>query len=185
MTHVFGFARDPDDGDPLVGCEVRAELYPRTATPFPPIEGGRDRFVTGLDGRWELTLPSTAGSDTLFRIREWRNRLFFIQVPDTDDDTPMNVEQLIVDPTTGDPPPDQGATMYLTRVEAGAPGGVATLGTDGLLTESQRAGGGTGPSGPPVVDWFAGNGPPNGTIPGAGLGDMYQDLDDGQLYQLR
>jgi hypothetical protein len=49
-----------------------------------------------------------------------------------------------------------------------------------------------GPPGPPgdsgenpVVDWFYGHGPPDGTIVGAGLGDMYQDIDSGLLYQLR
>ena len=47
-----------------------------------------------------------------------------------------------------------------------------------------------GPPGPtgdpnPVVDWFFGHGPPNGTIVGAALGDMYQDVDSGLLYQLR
>jgi len=49
-----------------------------------------------------------------------------------------------------------------------------------------------GPQGPPgagadpnpVVDWFFGSGPPT-TITGAALGDMYQDVDTGLLYQLR
>ena len=44
-----------------------------------------------------------------------------------------------------------------------------------------------GPPGPPgedvVVDWFTGHGPP-GLVVGAGIGDMYVDLDTGELYQL-
>ena len=184
MTRVFGYARDPESGAPLVGCEVTASIYPRGAA-VSSIEGGSDRYVTSTDGRWELALAPTAGTGATMKIREWLNRSFYIDVPaPAEGDPPINVTELIVDPGTGEPPVG-GETLYVTRAELGIPDGVATLGFDGNLTFDQRPPGSGGADEDPVVDWFSGHGPPTGTIAGAALGDMYLNLDNGLLYQLR
>ena len=184
MTRVFGYARDPESGAPLAGCEVNASIFPRGAAVL-PIEGGSDRYVTGADGRWELSLAPTAGTGATMKIREWLNRSFYIDIPaPAEGDPPINVTELIVDPGTGEPPAG-GETLYVTRAELGEIDGVATLGFDGKLTFAQRpAGSGGGGTEDPVVDWFSGHGPPSGTIAGAALGDMYVNLDNGLLYQL-
>lgn len=185
MTRVFGFARDSESGAPLAGCEVIAQINPRGST-VAPIEGGIDRFVTGVDGRWELNLPPTAGSGITMKIREWLNRTFYIDVPNPPgDNAPINVSELIVDPD-GSLPPDP-ESLFVTRAELGEPDGVAQLGGDGKLKFEQRPPGGGGGEGDadPVVDWFHGFGPPTGTIIGSGLGDMYVDMNTGLLYQLR
>jgi hypothetical protein len=185
MTRVFGFALDAESGAALVGCEVVAQINPRGST-VPPITSGTDRFVTGADGRWELNLPPTAGSGLTIKIREWLNRTFFIDVPTAPiGDAAINVQELIVDPD-GTLPPDP-ESLFVTRAELGEPDGVAQLGGDGKLKFEQRPpGGGSGGTDPdPVVDWFHGFGAPSGTIVGAGLGDMYVDMNTGLLYQLR
>jgi hypothetical protein len=179
VTFVFGYARDPESTVAKAGCEVTASIYPRGST-VPPISSGRDRYVTGIDGRWELNLPPTAGTGVLMKIREWQNRTLYIDVPASDNDEPIDVETIIVDPNTGEPPPSQ--SQFITRAELGQPLGPASLGEDGIVPTSQLP---PSAGGDPVVDWFHGHGPPDGTIVGAAGGDMYFDDDTGQLYQLR
>lgn len=183
MTRVFGYARDAESGAPLVGCEVTASLYPRGATVPGSATSGVDRYVTGADGRWELSLIPTAGTGVTMRIREWQNRTFYIDVPEpAAGDPPINVSELLVDPDTGEPP-DPGSSLYLTRAEVGEPGGVVPLDENGKVP-SEFLPPGQGGDENPVVDFFHGSGPPSGSITGAGLGDFYVDDATGLLYQL-
>lgn len=136
MTHVYGYARDPETGDPVAGVQVDASIYPRGSAVFPPVDGGIDHAVTGMDGRWELVLPPTDGSDATIRVREWLLRTMYLGVPDVGGDlTPIDVETILVEPGTGAPP--EQASQYLTRAELGQVGGVAQLDSGGKIPLSQ------------------------------------------------
>lgn len=136
MTVVFGYATDAESGAPLPGREVVAVLLPAGSS-VPPITGGVDRAFSGADGGWTLDLAPTAGTGSYYRIREWSNRTYYVDVPDTTHEE--DVTDLVIDPSTGGPPPS--STLYVTRAELDVPGGVATLGTDGKLALDQRPSG--------------------------------------------
>jgi hypothetical protein len=136
MTHVYGYARDPETGDPVSGVEVVASIFPRGAATFPPVGGGVDKVFTGMDGRWELVLPPTSGSGATMRIREWLLRTLYLDIPDVGGDlTPIDAETIQVEPGTGQPP--EQASLYLTRAELGQVSGVAQLDSGGKIPLAQ------------------------------------------------
>jgi len=185
MTRVYGVALDPESSSPLVGRLVTVALFPKSAHPAPdPIAGGVDRAVTGSDGTWELNLRPTAGTGVAMRIRVWEHATYYVDVPEAVGDDGVDVESILVDPGSLDPSTPPSPSLYLTRAERGAANGVASLDSAGKVPSVQLPPGQGGDENP-VVDWFTGHGPPTGTITGAALGDMYQDLDTGLLYQLR
>jgi hypothetical protein len=137
VTLVAGYALDPESSAPLAGREVTAVLLPAGSS-VSPIDGGTDRAFSATDGRWELNLPPTAGTGSYYRVREWLNRTYYIDVPDSTHIE--DVTTLVIDPGTGQPPPPNDP-LYVTRAELGQPSGVATLGSDGKLALDQRPAG--------------------------------------------
>jgi len=185
MTRVYGAALDNESDRPLPDRLVVATLYPKDSQLAPDdIEGGVDRAITGADGTWELNLRPTAGSGVAMRIRVWGHHTYYVDVPEATDDAGYNVNSITVDPGDLDPTNPPTPSLYLTRGERGAANGVAPLDEDAKVP-SEFLPPGQGGDENPVVDWFTGHGPPTGTITGAALGDMYQDVDTGLLYQLR
>lgn len=137
MTYVFGIARDPETGAPLAGCEVTATVVPRGVV-LAPLTGSTDRFVTGVDGRWVLNLPPTAGSGAAMRIREWLVRFLYVDVPatgGTTSATAIDSATIVVAPPDGSPAPS--ASLYLTRAERGTANGVASLDIAGKIPSAQ------------------------------------------------
>ena len=181
MTRVSGVAIDPESGEPLAGRLVYATLMTQQALP----EYGQeiiDEDTTATDGTWELDLrPTTQRPDVHYRIRVWLVATFWANVPDPPPgNTPVDINTILI-PTPDPPVPPQPPGPYVMRSELERPGGVATLGSDGILKLGQRpAGGGTG--GEPA-EWFSGVGPPV-VVPGASVGDIYIDRLTGNLYQL-
>lgn len=177
MTRVYGFATNPS---PIVGVLVYASLIPDDVLP-PPITPNVEQTITATDGRWELDLQPTTGTAAVhWRIRVWQLGTFWVDVPEPPiDNAPIFVDTITISPPQPpDPPPAPGA--YVMRAELARPGGVATLGSDGLLKTAQRP---PGVGSAEVAEWFAGDGPP-GVVPGASAGDLYVDRLTGDLYYL-
>lgn len=177
MTRVRGTAVAP-------GTFVYATLLPANVY-YPDVaDEVIDEAFAGTDGTWELNLlPTVSVTSVRYRIRIWQIGTFWVNVPEPPvDNTPVDLDDiLIAPPTQPAPPPTPGP--FVMRSELAQPGGVATLGSDGLLKLGQRPAGGGGPGGDPQ-EWFSGDGPPPLAIPGAIVGDIYIDRLTGDLYQL-
>jgi hypothetical protein len=183
MTRVIGTAIDPGSGLPVAGRLVYASLMPQTAQ-IPAPEGNPwvDEAITDVNGDWELNLqPTVDDADVAWRIRVWMLGTFWVDVPVAPGgNTPVELDDILLEPP--DPPvPAPVPGPYVMRTELEQPGGVATLGSDGVLKLGQRFAAGPGGG---ATEWFAGDGPPPSVIPGAGVGDMYVDRLTGDLYQL-
>lgn len=182
MTRVQGTAIDPGTGQPLPKRLVYASLLPpESITPTAP--DLVDEILTDANGKWELNLSPTVGTNSYYRIRIWQLGTFWVDVPQPPNgNLPVFLDQIVVPP----PPPTAPAPLpgpYLMRSELEQPNGIATLGSDALLKLHQRPPGSGGPGGEPQ-EWFSGDGPPPSAIPGASVGDIYIDRLTGNLYQL-
>lgn len=149
MTRIYGYALDPESGAPQPAAPVRSILWPSTrATLQGPVPTGSDGVNADPDGRWELNLLPTVGSGRVIKLTSLRLFTVYADIPvattgGAGDLTAIDVSTLLVDPTTLGPIPDD-PSVYLPRALLGAADGVASLGPDGILTESQRPAGGGG-----------------------------------------
>jgi hypothetical protein len=143
LTRIYGYALDPESGHPLPRKQVRANLFATTrATLQGPVADGSDAVNSDTDGRWELNLLPTAGSGRCIRLRCSGAFDVYVDIPvavtgGAGDTTPIDVSTLLVDPTTLNPI-TTSPSVYLPRVLLGAANGVASLGSDGILTPAQR-----------------------------------------------
>lgn len=151
MTRIYGYALDPESGAPQPRRQVRAALWPVTrATLQGPVADGADHVNSDVDGRWELNLLPTAGSGRVIWLRCTGLFLVYADIPvavtgGAGDLTAIDVSTLLVDPTTLGPLPTD-PSVYLPRALLGVSDGVASLGSDGTLTASQRPSGDGGSS---------------------------------------
>lgn len=149
MTRIYGYTLDPESGAPQLGARVGCVLYPITRPALQgPVATGADDVVSDSAARWELNLLPTAGSGRVVRIASIGLFTVYADIPvavtgGAGDLTAIDVTTLLVDPDTLGPL-STDPSVYLPRALLGQPNGVASLGADGILTASQRPGGGAG-----------------------------------------
>lgn len=131
---VLDLAQNPAAGVPVVARLVATSSW---LTSEKAETRGADDQVTGADGRVQLTLTpqnELAVDETHYAITVGGSVTYYCVVPDTG---PVDLYDILVDPTTLDPSSPSTPSTYQVRAERGAANGYATLGADGKVPASQ------------------------------------------------
>ena len=131
---VLDLAQNPVAGVPVVAGLVATSSW--LSSQDAEIRGADDQ-VTGADGRVELGLTpqnELAVDETHYAVTVGGSVVYYCVVPDTG---PVDLYDILVDPTTLDPTDPATPSTYQVRAERGAANGYATLGADGKVPTAQ------------------------------------------------